>query len=278
MPPFRVQLYCPFGFGQGYCGAPALGLNSTDCDPFQGMTCPCVAGSKSHPALTPLVGDVLVPTLQLFSFPLTPDPAARLAPLHMYNNSCLLNGNSYQAVEAHLSGVQLKGPAEANGFNLNTSLIPSFCGGHVTPPAGPGPVYHSHKASGCLEIERQGQHRPLVGYAVDGFGIYGFGDHVGVSVLDEWHCHFGVDASGEISYHYHASAAHNRGGAMAHQPYYTGCLGPSLSQCDQTVSTEYDAGSNWCGPKHFQTTAPVIAGAHKFFSFRGQTSATQMRV
>ena len=32
------------------------------------------------------------------------------------------SGNSYQVIGAHLNGVQLKGPAEANGFNVDTSL------------------------------------------------------------------------------------------------------------------------------------------------------------
>ena len=48
----------------------------------------------------------------------------------MYNNSALQTGNSFQVIGAHLNGVQIKGPAEANGFNVDTSLIPLPCGGH----------------------------------------------------------------------------------------------------------------------------------------------------
>ena len=56
--------------------------------------------------------------------PLSPDPTAPGLPRHMYNNTALRTGNSYQVIGAHLNGVQLKGPAEANGFNVDTSLIP----------------------------------------------------------------------------------------------------------------------------------------------------------
>ena len=88
----------------------------------------------------------------------------------MYNMELggLKTGNTYQVIGAHLSGVQLKGPAEANGYNVDTSLIPLPCGGHVTPPVGPGPVYHFHKAADCLpSIQKEGDHGPLIGYAND---------------------------------------------------------------------------------------------------------------
>ncbi|KAJ1454640.1 hypothetical protein M885DRAFT_521580 [Pelagophyceae sp. CCMP2097] len=247
VPPFEVQPYCPFGLGQGYCGSPASGHNSTDCDPFAGMLCPCVGG-RACPAATPaLRGDVLVPIYQYFEFPVSPDPTAG-SPKHMYDNAALRNGHAYQVIGAHVSGVQLKGPAEANGFNVDSMLIPLFCGGHVTPPVGPGPLYHFHKAADCLDVSNPGGHGPLVGYAADGFGIFGFGDVVGDPVLDECHGHFGAEPGGNVTYHYHASAVHNRGGAMAHQPYYVGCLGPALGKCDETVDDKYDGGKNWCGP------------------------------
>jgi len=250
VPPFDVEPYCPFGLGQGYCESPAFGGNSTDCDVFAGMTCPCDPDTlDACPSNTPDYGDVIVPSYQYFEFPLYPDPTSREAPIHMYNNSALKTGNTYQVIGAHLTGVQLKGPAEANGYNVDTCLIPLFCGGHVTPPVGEGPIYHFHKAADCLDnIAAQGAHGPLVGYAADGFQIFGFGDHYGEPVLDECNGHFGVDAFGNVTYHYHATAVHNRGGTMAFQPYYLGCLGPSLSRCNQTISDDYDSGADWCGP------------------------------
>merc|ERR1719502_119958 len=164
VPEYAVPPYCPFGIGQGYCKAPSQG-NSSECDPFPGLLCPCDPGTDpSCPANTTAAGDVMVPTYELFEFPLRPDPTDASKPKHMYDNSALTNGNAYQVIGAMYNGVQIKGPAEANGFNVDTSLIPLPCGDHVTPPVGPG---------------------PLVGFASDGHGIYGFGDATGAPVLDE---------------------------------------------------------------------------------------------
>lgn len=252
VPPYHVPAYCPFGTGQGYCQSPTVG-NSTDCAPFAGLTCPCTPGADddeaaaSCPAGTTAVGDVLVPYYQKFVFPLRPDPTLADRPKHMYNNSALTTGNSFQVIGAHLNGVQLKGPAEANGFNVDTSLIPLPCGGHVTPPVAQGPAYHFHKAADCQPIETPGQHGPLVGYAADGFGIYGFGDVAGDSLLDQCNGHFGAtDSTGAVTYHYHARDHYNTPGTP-HVPYYMGCQGPSKGRCNDTVSDEYDGGSNWCG-------------------------------
>jgi hypothetical protein len=189
----------------------------------------------------------LVPYYQLFKFPLNPDPTSSTKPMHMYNNTALTTGNGYQVIGAHLNGVQLKGPAEANGFNVDTSLIPLPCGGHVTPPVGPGPGYHYHKAADCQNISTPGTHGPLIGFAADGFGIYGYGDYAGEPVLDECHGHFGkVPDRDGVVYHYHASDEYNLPG-KPHRPYYMGCMGPSKGKCNTTVSKDYDSGANWCG-------------------------------
>ena len=103
-----------------------------------------------------------------------------------------------------MNGIQIKGPAEANGYNVDTSLIPLPCGGHVTPPVGTGPLYHYHKAADCETIQEPGEHGPLIGYASDGFGIYGFGDYWGMPVVDECHGHFGiVPETGVIFFYFH---------------------------------------------------------------------------
>merc|ERR1712216_303776 len=208
VPGYYVPPYCPFGIGQGYCQSPTAG-NSTECAPFEGKVCPCVPGSAGCPSNTTDAGDVMVATYQFFMFPLHPDPTDPLKPLHMYNNSALTNGNSYQVIGAMNNGVQIKGPAEANGFNVDTSLIPLPCGGHVTPPVGPGPVYHYHKAPDCLDdLQPQASGHPArIGYAADGFGIYGYDD---TAVADECNGHFGgVDEKGTIEYHYHATGVYN---------------------------------------------------------------------
>lgn len=265
VPPFYVPPYCPFGRGEGYCASPAQG-NSTDCAPFMGLTCPCVpknstvedppgpGGGINCPEETGYAGDVMVPVYQHFHFPLHPDPTDRSKPKHMYDNDALSTGNTYQVIGAHLSGIQLKGPAEANGFNVDTSLIPLPCGGHVTPPVGPGPVYHFHKSAECMAAEypisRPAHHGPIIGYAADGFAIHGYGDVTGEPLLDECHGHFGptdtADPLGSVTYHYHASPEYNLDG-QPHRPYYLGCLGPSKGRCNATVSPSYDSGANWCG-------------------------------
>ena len=94
VPPYYVPPYCPFGIGQGYCQSPIDG-DSTDCDVFRDMKCPCEEGSMGCETSTE-VGDVLFPTYQYFEFQLYPDPTREDLPLHMYNNNCLKNGNSYQ--------------------------------------------------------------------------------------------------------------------------------------------------------------------------------------
>lgn len=246
VPPYDVPPYCPFGIGQGYCQSPTQG-DSTDCDPFRNLTCPCTGSDASCFSTT--TGDVMAVTYQLFEFPLHPDPTNASKPVHMYDNNCLKNGNTYQVIGAHLNGVQIKGPAEANGFNVDTSLIPLPCGGHVTPPVGTGPGYHYHKASDCLDISMPGDHGPMIGYAADGFAIYGFGDVTGSPVLDECHGHFGPTSvnNATVTYHYHASPATNVDGET-HKPYYLGCLGPSKGQCQSVGSNpDYDDGANWCG-------------------------------
>jgi len=257
--------------GQGYCSSPSQG-NSTDCPPFAGRVCPCVpnvtAAERSGqgvgkrvlqdpgpgngtacPAANMASGDVLVPVYQRFEFPLRPDPTNSSKPIHMYNNTVLKTGNTYQVIGALLNGVQVKGPAEANGYNVDTSLIPLPCGGHVTPPVGPGPIYHLPQPPDCLDSFAQpGTHGPLLGYAADGFGIYGYGDFVGMPVLDECNGQFGPvpGSHGEVVYHYHATAVTNVAG-KPHVPYFMGCLGPSKSKCNSTVSSDYDGGANWCG-------------------------------
>lgn len=111
------------------------------------MVCPCIPGSGTDCNVTAssTVGDVLTAYYQYFQFPLHPDPTSDDKPAHMYDNCALKTGETYQVIGAHLTGVQIKGPSEANGYNVDTSLIPLPCGGHVTPPVGVGPVYHFHK-------------------------------------------------------------------------------------------------------------------------------------
>ena len=96
VPDYFVPPYCPFGIGEGYCQSPIQG-DSSDCNVFHGMTCPCIEGTRGCETST-AVGDVLVPSYQYFEFPLHPDPTKDDLPKHMYDNSCLKNGNTYQVI------------------------------------------------------------------------------------------------------------------------------------------------------------------------------------
>ena len=90
IPPYYVPPYCPFGIGQGYCRSPVQG-NSTDCDEFPGLICPCEKGSVGCKQSTN-VGDVMRPHYQYFEFPLNPDPTKDGLPRPMYDNDCLKRG------------------------------------------------------------------------------------------------------------------------------------------------------------------------------------------
>ena len=53
-----------------------------------------------------------------------------------------------------------------DGIDVDGSLIPLPCGGHISPP-GDGLQYHYHKAADCEYIQEPGEHGPLIGYAAD---------------------------------------------------------------------------------------------------------------
>jgi len=248
IPPWHVPPYCPYGIGEGYCQSPTAG-NSTDCAPFRGFTCPCNPNDTSSsrincPKNTPSTGDIVVPIRHEWAFPLNPDPTDSTKPWHMYDQVALLSGNAYQVIGSHLLGLEIKGPAEANGFNVDLSLIPFVCGAHITALGG---NFHFHKLAECTNTTLPAHHGIHFGYANDGFKIYGMGDYPGISVLDECNGHFGiVDDEGTLEYHYHATAAYNMPGKH-HRPYYLGCQGPSKGRCNETTNPDYDNGANWCG-------------------------------
>ena len=101
-----------------------------------------------------------------------------------------------------MTGVTLFGPSEAGGNNVDKAGLHLICGGHVTPPIGTGPMYHFHKYQSCFnskaekafmeEKKHASGHGELLGWALDGFGLY---DHTDVDgkapVLDQCNGHFG---------------------------------------------------------------------------------------
>jgi hypothetical protein len=123
------------------------------------------------------------------------------------------------AVGIMLSGVSLFSAIDAPGRDAPAHEAQDSCNGH---PQVTG-VYHYHNLSGCIEDKRQAnEHSALLGYAVDGFGIYGMAGETGAILdskdLDECHGHIhDVMWDGKLTqiYHYHATADF---------PYTVGCM------------------------------------------------------
>ena len=98
------------------------------------------------------------------------------------------------------NGVNFDPPAPTHAILEAHTLAPlDDCGGHVNPHTG----YHYHAVNGCTkEIEQVDGHAPMLGYAIDGFGIYAALDSQGNKST-------GLDACGGHEdkirgYHYHA--------------------------------------------------------------------------
>ena len=116
----------------------------------------------------------------------------------------LANPNSLTAdIGVSLNGVALAGPAPVNAI-LSANTIAAFddCGGHVNPIEG----YHYHAALGCSEvISTVDGHANILGYALDGYGIYAMLNSTGEEDFDLDECRGHSDDS--RGYHYHAASA-----------------------------------------------------------------------
>lgn len=127
-------------------------------------------------------------------------------------------------------GIMLTGILIFNGFDAElrdaaAHEVQDDCGGH---PQVTG-QYHYHDLSPCIEKYEAGDtHSDLVGYAFDGFGIYGFRGETGELLtnedLDECHGHtHEIEWDGQLveMYHYHATAEF---------PYTVGCFRGNAAQ------------------------------------------------
>ncbi len=116
-----------------------------------------------------------------------------------------------------LSGVVMFNAFDAEGRDAGAHEVQDSCDGH---PQSSG-FYHYHTLSNCFEDNSAG-HSALMGYAFDGFGIYGYygedGKELTNADLDECHGHTHVvewDGQQVEMYHYHAT----------HEfPYTVGCF------------------------------------------------------
>jgi YHYH protein len=145
---------------------------------------------------------------QKFSFSLTANP--QLAPKL---------GCAPGAVGIMLSGVSLFSAIDAPGRDAPAHEAQDACNGH---PQVTG-AYHYHNLSGCIEDRHlPSEHSALLGYIVDGFGIFGMAGESGQILdskdLDECHGHtHKIMWDGKLveMYHYHATADF---------PYTVGCM------------------------------------------------------
>jgi hypothetical protein len=176
-----------------------------------------------------------LPTHASGEFPIRPGSAAfeyDRNPNRITENAVLLRLPAQPAVGVQPScvpmgmvGFALSGVAIFNAFDLAGRDAPAYeiqdaCNGH---PERNG-SYHYHDYSFCLKDPQgdTGQHSGLMGYMLDGFGIYGLkgddGKEVTNADLDECHGHthaVAVDGKMTHVYHYHFTREY---------PYTIGCF------------------------------------------------------
>lgn len=101
------------------------------------------------------------------------------------------------------NGVKFDGPAPIHAIVAAHTIAPlDDCGGHVNPHSG----YHYHAATGCIkQVNQQDQHSALIGYAMDGFGIYTLLDKNESKPTDLDECGGHKDSARD--YHYHVGEA-----------------------------------------------------------------------
>lgn len=102
-----------------------------------------------------------------------------------------------------LNGVIFEAPAPVEAI-LSANTIAAFddCGGHINPVEG----YHYHAATGCTEATNEEDgHAALLGYALDGYGIYAMLSPSGEEDFDLDECRGHTDDV--RGYHYHAASA-----------------------------------------------------------------------
>ena len=145
-------------------------------------------------------------TDQAISVTVPADPTVASEP------SCLPMG----AIGVMTTGVVVFNGLDAGGRDAVAHEIQDHCNGH---PQQQG-VYHYHSGSDCFDDPGTG-HSALLGYALDGFGIFGprgeGGTELASADLDECHGHtHEIEWDGETveMYHYHLSADY---------PYTMGC-------------------------------------------------------
>jgi hypothetical protein len=154
---------------------------------------------------------------QNFAFALPADPVLAGTP-----------GCAPGTVGILLSGIALFNAVDARGLDAPAHETLDDCQGH---PQQSG-VYHHHWASTCVveAFDNREGHSALIGYILDGFGLYGWRGEDGVELssddLDECHGHTHTiewDGGPAEMYHYHATQDF---------PYTVGCIRGTYNNSD----------------------------------------------
>ncbi|WP_299100707.1 YHYH protein [uncultured Winogradskyella sp.] len=120
-------------------------------------------------------------------------------PMYLENSNSL-GGNG---IGIAFNGVNFDAAAPTHAILAAHTLAPlDDAGGHVNPHSG----YHYHAVTGATkEVKQKDEHAAMLGYALDGFGIYAHKDNNGNTNadLDDCYGHYDEDRG----YHYHAGAA-----------------------------------------------------------------------
>lgn len=140
---------------------------------------------------------------QTFLIPIT--PVAQSSPAFFATGPGGPGSNVPSTRGVALNGVEFSAPAPVNNILGAYTLAPfDDTGGHINVNQG----YHYHAATGIsFSIAQSDGHAPLIGYAMDGHGIYSQLDEDGNEPTDLDDCRGHYD---EVrGYHYHVDAAGN---------------------------------------------------------------------
>jgi len=244
VPNYYFNPYCPIGRGYGYCVPQEVVCHFPDL----------ICGETPGQGFTEY-GDVWVAQLHHYKIPLEGNPTRPDRPGDMYDSSLVGGENDLgPVIGVAVNGVNIQGPNDAGDVSIDEGGFQLQCGGHVTPPTentlpppwGKPPLYHYHKSPECLPAFTNASigfnhgaqpysHAQLMGWALDGFGIYAYQDVDGAApIVDQCGGHFGPVDTGDVVYHYHSRPI---------CPYHMACQGPSLGECDKTQE-----GTNFCHP------------------------------
>lgn len=119
-----------------------------------------------------------------------------------------------------VNGVVFFGPEDREGKIALENHGLDSCRGHPAPSG----VYHYHCTPGCVHQDTPNQHSPIIGYAFDGFKIYGLQGMSGIPPKDLDQCNGHSDK--RRGYHYHTTEGF---------PFVLGCYRgtPSLANYDR---------------------------------------------